>query len=273
VNRRAGTHRKRVRSVPLTKSFPKGNETDEWRTAFGILISGASVFLIKAGLPKEQLSAELRAAAKRMGSGGARNVRSENYELMVRVSGLVHDWCWDRRFVDPTTGKPSPLPLTGAKASLSSLVARRLPTESTSIVVAWMRHNNVIVRTPEGTFALTRPSVLIANAQPLSLERIATLASQYLETGMHNFRAKDASRRNPDRTARVFDLPAKHLPQFREFVRQQTQTFLETIDDWLESRSAVSTRGRTVEAGVHAYAYTGAPKSRRTALINRARRF
>jgi hypothetical protein len=225
-------------------------------------LNGTASFLLEAGVGRERLVQSLRQLTDCVEAGAAINKpRSVDYQTLMTVSSLVHDWCWESRYSDPGTGEPRELRLDDGQSGLRGLVTKRFPDRKVDDIVSWMEGNRVIARQPDGSFALTRLSVLIGNFRPpLSAERVATLASQFLETALHNLRTPESVRRNVDRTARVCDLPEKYLPQFREFVREQTQSFLETIDNWLESRSA-PTGESTIEAGVHAYLYTTSSKS------------
>ena len=254
----------RQRHAAGKRSLKRDRKAEGWppQVALDVLLTRTLSFLLDAGLPRKRLAEELREGADRIEAGGAvRKHQSANYQMMVQVSGLVHDWCWGSACTDATTGAPRALWLDEGNCTLRELIAERFPHKKPEVVLSWMQENGVIARQLDGSFALTRHSVLIRDSQALEMERIATLATQYLETGLYNLRTRDESCRNLDRTARVFDLPGKYVPQFRQMVQEQTQAFLETIDNWLESRNAPNSGEAGVEAGVHSYAYTSAHKS------------
>jgi hypothetical protein len=234
------------------------------QVALDLMLTNILSLLLKSGCERKHLIAKLRGHADRIESGiSIRKRRSPNYELMVEVSGLVHDWCWEAPYTNSGNAQPRALRLDGGEHSLRALIRRRLPDRKVEDVLAWMETYGVIARQPDGSFALTHRLVLIGDYEAVVLERITTLAAQYLETALNNLRSKDNRHRNLDRTARVYNLPERFLPQFREMVEAQTQSFLESIDIWLESRNAPNANEATVEAAVHSYSYTGAPKRKR----------
>jgi hypothetical protein len=184
-----------------------------------------------------------------------------NYDLFFGVGSVVRDWCWEAPYTSPPDADPRALRLDKGEDSLGGLIRRRIPGCNVNDVVTWMLANRVIVRQRDGTYVLTQRSVVIADSELILAERFSTLAAQYLETAMNNLRLKDRHHRNVDREARVFHLPEALVPEFREMVESQTQSFLESIDMWLESHDEPSATRGTIEAGVHSYAYT-APAER-----------
>jgi hypothetical protein len=214
-------------------------------------------FLLENGCSRADLVEALRDQAACLEAGRAPQAPEVSaYNIWLRVSGVVYEWCSDASFTQ-SDGKPIALKLDGGERSLQSLIRRRFRDDKVEDVVAWMITNGVVYQDSDGMFVLREGSLLIADSESLALVRLLTLSGQYLATALNNLRLKDRSQRTVDRTARVFYLPKKFLPQFHAMVTELTQSYLDSIDDWLEGRNAPRTNEETVEAGVHSYAYSG----------------
>jgi hypothetical protein len=251
MRRRAQPAKNSSVAAPATTQVPPPE-------ALNVLLNGALTFLVGAGFDRERIAAELRTAATLVESQKPiPKSTSTNYQTMTKVCGLVHDWCWEPEYIDKSTGRPRPLRLDDGPHDLRKLITKRFPKRKSEEIASWMEKNGVVARQLDGTFTLTRRAVMVGQYPALNAERIATLAAQWLETSLHNLRTPESSRRYIDRTSWVFDLPSKYVPQFRELVRQQSHSFLEIIDDWLESRISPDANEPTVEAGVHTYMYVG----------------
>jgi hypothetical protein len=238
-----------------------------------ILLTSVSSFLVGGGFEREAIAEALSDLAKRVRTRRKlQQARSTKYELIIQVADVVRDWSWERQYTDGLTGEPRMLPLDGPRACLRGLIRRHFPDRKVDSIVSWMRANEVIARQEDGSFALTRDSTVIVNSAALLLERSAIMAGQYLATGLANAKALHRHERNVDRIATVRTLPLKFLPQFREMMRVQTQSYLQTVDDWLVSRCISNADEPTAEAGVHCYAYVGAlrpARARRGKAVNR----
>lgn len=214
--------------------------------------------MLGAGFTRETIASEFRAVADLTESCEAiPTSSSENYRVMTRVCGLVRDWCWEPEYSDRTTGEPRLLRLDDHGSDLRSLITNRFPDRQVDDILLWMERNGVIARQLDGSYRLIRRAVLVDEYHHLAIERMATMATQYLETALYNLRTPESRQRYLDRTSWVFDLPQKYVPQFQDLVREQAQAFLEVVDEWLESRIVRGSEEPTVQAGVHTYMYAG----------------
>src|SRR5437879_56810 len=170
LSRAADGDATRQRHAAGKRSLKRDRKTGGWppQVALDVLLTRTLSFLLDAGLPRKRLAEELREAADRIEAGGAvRKHQSANYQMMVQVSGLVHDWCWGSACTDATTGAPRTLWLDEGNCTLRELITKRFPHKKPEVVLSWMQENGVIARQLDGSFALTRPSVLIRGSQVL----------------------------------------------------------------------------------------------------------
>lgn len=258
----ANVRRSQSRNQTVGQSARKNEQCDA-HLASDILLTASFRFLIACGVSRRELGRMLRKHARLIEGGGTlEKPESPSYQMMVRISGLVHDWSWQRGYADSKTGVPRALHLEGPGSNLRELIERRFPDQSVENVLTWMEDNGVVARQLDGTFVLTRRSVLVNGSRTLSIERIATLASEYLDTGLRNINERDKHCTQPDRIARVFHLPKKYRGQFRQVVQEQMQSYLEIIDSWLESRNDPDSREPCIEAGVHSYMFVDDRRNR-----------
>jgi hypothetical protein len=218
-------------------------------------------FLANAGLPRKSVAENLRNLAQAVQVGRSiPPVHSRDYELMMEIPRIVHDWVRSAEYTG-RDGEPKALGLRGPRG-LSTLIKKHFPRQPTSLVVEYMTTRGAIRRRGDGKYALLRRQVIYRRrASRDFIEWTAALAGRYLDTAFGNWKHGDPSSRQLDRVARVFDLPAKEVPHFREFTKSRAESWLEEIDNWLEDHSAPSGRQRRVEAGVHVYGYVGRARS------------
>ena len=219
-----------------------------------VLLSASVQFLRRSGLTRWAIASKLRSLAETLDAGNrVRTMHSAEYDLFVNVSGAVHDWTRSPDYTD-VHGEPKPLALRG-RHGLSALIRKRIPRSSLGHVLRWMRIRGIARRRKDGRYVLLQRAVLVGYPDPVYLEWAATIAAQHLTTAIENWEEKDPKCRHLDRIARVFNLPEREIPRFRDFAKKRAKSWLEEIDNWLEDHDAPRRRQRRVQAGVHVYGY------------------
>lgn len=223
-----------------------------------VLLSGVILFLARTGLPRTAIAGKLRSLAGTLEAGARIHpVHSNEYDLFVSVSGVVHDWTRSPDYTG-NDGEPNALPLRGRRG-LSALIRKRIHRVPVSLILRWMRIRGIARRRKDGRYVLLQRAVLVGYPDPVYLEWAATIAAQHLKTAIENWEEKDPNARHLDRIARVFNLPEKEVPRFRDFAKKRAKSWLEEIDNWLEDHDAPGRRRRKVQAGVHVYGYVVDP--------------
>ncbi len=238
------------------------------RPALHILLSNTIDFLLSTGESPESVALELKGQAKRVNGRGhlwrpkeAKHVQDAN-ETRIEICGVVHDWHREPAY---TNQDGEPVQLT--QRSLRTLVSKRFPRKNLSVAIRWMFENGVIRKTKRGKIALVggRQVVYSKDGQrAVSLNRAAALVPQYLRTALRNADTQNLSSRDIDRDARVFFLPEKYVPLWREVARERARAFLEGVDNWLEDHARREDAGLVREVAMHCYAYTGDSRSPKT---------
>jgi hypothetical protein len=221
-----------------------------------VLLSGTVHFLTGVGLPRSGIARKLRAFAEAVeeGSNGP-TLHSDDLELFARVCHIAHDWTRSPEYTG-RDGEPKALPLRG-RNSLAVLIRNRFPRAHIGRALRWMRNRGLIQRRADGRYVLHQRAVFVGARDPVYLEWAATHATHHLKTALGNWKQTNANVRQLDRVARVFNLPEKEVPKFREFAKSRAENCLEEIDNWLEDHSTRTGHQRRVEAGVHIYGYVG----------------
>ena len=210
-------------------------------------------FLTSVGLPRAGIARNLRELAEAVEDGSnVRAAHSDDLELFNRVCRVAHDWTRSPEYTD-SDGEPRALPFRG-RNGLAALMSKRIPRAHIGRALRWMIKRGVIHRI-DGRYVLEQRAVFVGARDSLYLEWAATDAVHHLKTALENWKESNPNVRHLDRVARVFDLPEREVPNFREFAKSRAESCLEEIDNWLEDHSVPKSRQRKVEAGVHVYGY------------------
>jgi len=252
-------HSGRVCPAGARSAGVRTKATDDRQRHFALiaqdfLLSGTVHFLTDVGLPRSDIAGKLRALAEAVedGSRGV-TVHSDDLEFFAKVCGIAHDWTRNPEFTG-RDAEPKALPLRG-RNGLAVLIRSRFPREHIGRALRWMSRRGVIHRRSDGRYVLHQRAVFVAARDPVYLAWAATHAIHRLKTALGNWKQTNPNVRQLDRVARVFDLPEKEVPKFREFAKSRAESCLEEIDNWLEDHSSPKGRHRRVEAGVHIYGY------------------
>jgi hypothetical protein len=236
--------------------------------ALHLLLSNTIEFLLNAGGSPKHIALELMWQAKRVNGrkriGRVRDagIVQNSHKRWVEITGVVSDWHREPAY---TNQDGDPLQLT--QRSLRALVGKRFPRREVSAVVWWMLENGIVRRTSSGKIALIGGRQVVLR-RAVVLERAAALIPQYLRTTLRNADTQNPYSRDIDRDARVFYLPEKYVPLWREVVRERGRSFLEGVDNWLEDHAHRDESGPVREVGVHCYAYTGDSRPSKRASMN-----
>ena len=160
---------------------------------------------------------------------------------VTKASLILSAWHHDSEFVDKK-GKPRVLPMEGDEASFVSLVkhcggADVQPTTLLKELIA----AGCVKRQPDG-----RLKVLLRDYIPhdMSLQTVRLWAERLADIGTGSAHNLTRSPKEPPRFERaaVNDrIPVPAMKEFREFLEQEGQAFLERIDAWLTAHQVAAT--------------------------------
>lgn len=150
---------------------------------------------------------------------------------------VLSGWHQDREFTDKN-GKPKVLPITGDERSFWSLCQRFGGDVAVSTMLKELKRVKAVEQTPDGQVrALQRYYMPVQ----FDSEWIANAGSVFGDLGTninHNLTTSD------DKPSRFLGratnptIDASAIPEFRVFVEEQGQAFLEKVDQWLTEHQA-----------------------------------
>lgn len=161
---------------------------------------------------------------------------------VTKASLLLSAWHHDPEFIDKK-GKPRALPMDGEEASFASLVKRCggadvQPTTLLKELIA----AGCVKRQADGRLKVLLRDYIPHNMNVQMVRLWATGLADIGTTSAHNLTRNPA--REPPRFERaaVSDrVPVASMKEFRAFVEQEGQAFLEKIDAWLTAHQVVAT--------------------------------
>ncbi len=157
---------------------------------------------------------------------------------VTKASLVLTAWHLDHRFVD-AKGKPLPLPLEGDGATFAALVRHCSGGDvPLSTLLRELRSAGAIHQLPNGRWEpLTRnylPHSIDENVIRLWGTGMADLATTYV----HNLTRTAKSPARFERAAVNYRIAKSALPEFRKFLDQEGQAFLERLDAFLTGHEA-----------------------------------
>jgi hypothetical protein len=178
------------------------------------------------------------------------------------AGAVLRAWHRDKGYIDEEA-RPVPLKMSGGPRSLAILMKRQDPECNVGKLAEDMLAVGLIRKMRNGSFMPTAASAMIGQLHPLAIEHVAKSVARLLETVHRNTDSTLTTTPLIERYAHVPDLDSAEASEFAAFAQQQGSAYLESIDDWLESRRLQSKDAKKrrpstkVAAGVHLVAYLG----------------
>ena len=230
------------------------------------LLSSVMHFMCRSGMDGNQIESVVGGCLRSLSPDGtpgtwlrdsAPRLGDETVE-----SAVLRLWHRLPRYID-SNANPTPLRLYGRAPSVESLVRIQGASSKTKTVIRGLRSVGLIRRTASGRYLPSEDSATISQLHPLSIEHVAKSVMRLLGTVLRNTDPSSSKTPLIERSSRVPDLSRSEAKAFAVFTHQQGLAYLQSVDDWLETRrvssGAKKSRGKSkhVGAGVHLYAYMG----------------
>ena len=210
--------------------------------------------LLAAGLSEQQLlrvcERSVRTVARRTVSG-----RLASIPHIERLDDVVARWINHPSYL--SRGKPMVLPLKGRTTSFYGLARSAAPGASPKLVLRALALNHAVRITRDRKVKLLMRYSPARARGAVDIEVFTAMTSEFLRTLEFNLL------NNPrpgaglfQRRANKVDSDAKLAPVFNQYVREQGQLFLESVDEWLIRHQPARKRGqsrRKVRLGVGVY--------------------
>ena len=145
---------------------------------------------------------------------------------------LLSGWHQDPLYCDADS-KPRLIPENGAAPSFEDLCQRYGGDIPMHAMLKELLNTNAVERTPDGYLNVIRRFYQPAVHDDETLRWAASLLKDLTETAIHDVFLDDKVAPRFCRKTDTERVPSSAVPEFREFLTQQGQNFLEEIDDWL----------------------------------------
>ena len=152
-----------------------------------------------------------------------------------RLTRLLSAWYQDERYVD-TKGKPKTIPLDGPAPSFLELAKRHGGDVPGHTLLKELIKSNCVKKDEDGFLTAHAREYIALGSSPEALLRAGTVVNEISHTLFHNlYTVNDIARATPrfERRASNINMSAKKIKEFKAYLSDEGQQFLERVDDWL----------------------------------------
>ncbi len=179
--------------------------------------------------------------------------------LHVSLGKIMYSWSRRAPYID-STGRPKALPVLGPRPSLTSLVKEHADSCDVDEVLAALGHQGLIRPTRNGSVLPTANVAHLKSNRPEVACYVTDTVARLVSTVIRNLQRGPKDAALIERSAVVRDLPADLEREFIEFANEQGELFVETMNEWLESRrsgnaSSTAPVGGYIAAGVQVFSF------------------
>ncbi len=216
------------------------------------VLQAGILFLKEIGVPESEVFAALQRCSTQSAPLDSPPL-SDMTEAIAQISRLLWQWRTSPAFTSDA-GVPLPLPRTGV-TSLEFLSQKCNISNIGDLVALALSMGCLEER--DGLLWPSGREVKIPETGPIQLWYDANVACRALESLAFNAHSRKSGRETQfQRFAHQNRLDKSHLPLFRRFVREQGESFLESIDDWMERHKVDDNASDTTEVSIHTFVWT-----------------
>ena len=183
-------------------------------------------------------------------------LQEDNVEVFTRMNyatRVLAGWYQDEEFLG-TDGKPLPLPPTGETGSFESLCDKYSGDVAATTMLKELKNVGAVAKEADGTLAVKMRTYMPTMMDPARMLSSGSVLEDMGYTIAYNLHRSDKDPGRFDRRATNTRMPAKAVPEFREFIELEGQEFLERVDAWLsEHEIKDGDETKTVRLGMGAY--------------------
>ena len=175
-----------------------------------------------------------------------------SFERMNYATRGLTGWYTDPDFTS-VDGQPRPLAVSGTNPSFETLCARYSGDVPSTTMLKELRHVGAVVEEKGRLVAKTRYYMPVL-MDPQQIVRSGSVIEDIGNTVAYNLHRGPTDPSRFERRATNTHIPAAVVPEFRNYIEQEGQAFLERVDSWLterESQEAGDENG--VRLGLGAY--------------------
>jgi hypothetical protein len=167
------------------------------------------------------------------------------------ASRVLSGWHQDPDFLE--RGRPAELPATGAR-SIEALLTRYAGDIPHGALLKELQRAGAVETTPKGRFRALKRYFMPLAIDPAATRRTGSVLEDLARTLDYNLARREGQPPRFEGRATNLQVAASALPEFRAFLAQEGQAFLERVDEWLTRHEAHAGSGEsTVRLGAGVY--------------------
>jgi hypothetical protein len=174
-----------------------------------------------------------------------------------QITHLLTTWHLDDRYALPFMATPRELKITGSSGeyTFTTLAKECAPNvDPDELLEEFERIGAVTVDGEKNAARLIARAYLPEPYSPEQTERLGRMVRNFAVTLESNFQTDDPNKRRLDRHVMAdFPISREDEAAFAKVAREAGQTFLESLDSWLQKRKPVKENGRRVGVNVFYY--------------------
>jgi hypothetical protein len=228
------------------------------------LLGAVVTFIAKTGMPmadiEELFRASLSASFNKAGKALAKRRPDVSFGCDTVAGAVLRAWHRLPIYLD-SSARPIPLRFEGKSPCLRELIRSQGRSSDERAVLKSMVSSGLVRRNRRGAYVPRKESATIGALNSLAIDHVAKTVMRLVETASRNTTGSKGRLTLIERYAHVPDLAKAEARAFAVFSRQQGQAYLDTVEDWLESRQVGQKKPKpseaSINAGVHIFAFLG----------------
>jgi hypothetical protein len=151
---------------------------------------------------------------------------------MNYATRVLSGWYQDDEFL-ATDGEPKPLSATGSEGSFEALCKHYSPDVPATTMLKELKHVGAVEETYDGMLIVKSRYYMPVLMDPEQMLRSGSVLQDIGYTVAYNLHRSEDDPSRFERRATNTKMPKHAIPEFRAFIEDEGQAFLERVDAWL----------------------------------------
>lgn len=156
---------------------------------------------------------------------------------MNYATRVLSGWFQDKGFL-ATDGTPVPLAATGSAPSFESLCRQYSPDVPATTMLKELKHVGAVAETDDGMLVAKSRYYMPVLMDPEQMLRSGGVLGDIGYTVAYNLHRSEDDPSRFERRATNTNMPERAIPEFRRFIEDEGQAFLEKVDAWLSEHES-----------------------------------
>ncbi|MDH4256617.1 MAG: DUF6502 family protein [Gammaproteobacteria bacterium] len=174
------------------------------------------------------------------------------FSRMNYATRVLSGWHQDADYLDDA-GRPKALAAAGGNPSFESLCDRYSGDVPATTMLKELKHVGAVGEDRQGRLVAKTRYYMPMLMDPEQMLRSGSVVGDLGYTVAYNLHRGPVDPSRFERRATNTHMPAGSVPQFRKFIEQEGQAFLERVDAWLTEHESSEDSGDAVRLGLGAY--------------------